>query len=293
MMKKTALVCVFALALAACDKPKQTDSGNASKAEPTAASAVVGENTQPTVIPPAPPPQPVPPPVRHNFSLNQGGTYGYEPALSEDDIRSGTATKPLVMMRYVGQRNGNYILLILDQNNENVATRITCQAPCDFAQSQITSNGVVLRTETLRVTPNSLLGAMVEDAVAGQLIPYGYRAPIAPMSGAAPTAIQGTQPVADGEALQQTSFDCAKARSIPEYLICHDPDLAAADRELAALFQQAKAAAQDRVAFTERTRKQWNYREKNCTDKACLMAWYAYQTNVLTKIAQTGDVNAN
>jgi uncharacterized protein len=76
-------------------------------------------------------------------------------------------------------------------------------------------------------------------------------------------------------------------------LICHDPELAASDRELASVYQQAKSAVIDKTAFTERTRKQWNYREKNCHDKECLAAWYAYQMNVLTKIAQTGDVNAN
>lgn len=83
-----------------------------------------------------------------------------------------------------------------------------------------------------------------------------------------------------------------KAKSIPEYLICHDPELAASDRELAGLFQQAKSAAQDPTAFAERARRQWNFREKNCRDKNCLVTWYAYQKNVLTKIAQTGDVSA-
>jgi uncharacterized protein len=80
-------------------------------------------------------------------------------------------------------------------------------------------------------------------------------------------------------------FDCSKAKSIPEYLICHDPELAASDRDLASVYQLAKVAALDKTAFAERTRKQWNYREKNCHDKECLVAWYAYQKNVLTKIA--------
>ncbi|SKC83379.1 hypothetical protein SAMN05445504_3614 [Burkholderia sp. CF099] len=90
----------------------------------------------------------------------------------------------------------------------------------------------------------------------------------------------------------QTSFDCSKARSVPELLICHDPDLAAADRQLGEIFQQAKASATDQIAFAARTRKQWNYREKNCRDKPCLTAWYTYQIAVLSKVAQTGDVNA-
>lgn len=238
--------------------------------------------------------------------MEQDGTYGYEPALSEDDIRNGRAVKPLVMMRYVGMRDANYVILILDQNNKNVATRVTCRAPCNFATTELTAGEAVLKTETIRVTPNSLAGAMLEDVMSGQLKPYGHTAALSkPLVVPAPSDQQANSPItvpnqpnaSDGPqsatAVQQPSFDCAKARSIPEYLICHDQELAASDRELATLHQQAKEAVTDKVAFAERTRKQWNYREKNCRDKECLKSWYAYQKNVLTKIAQTGNAQAN
>jgi uncharacterized protein YecT (DUF1311 family) len=244
--------------------------------------------------------------------LNQDGTYGYEPALSEDDIRSGKATKALVMMRYVGLRNGTYVLLILSEDSPNVTNRITCQAPCNFAKSEVMADDSVLKTETLRVVPNSLIGAMLEDAMAGQLMPYGQQVPTmpqyanntvpanvpptAPLQDTAPPAVPAQAspviPAAGEAAVQQTSFDCSKAKSIPEYLICHDPDLAAADRDLAAVYQQAKDSVVDKAAFANRARKQWNFREKNCRDKECLISWYAYQKRVLTKIAQTGDVTA-
>lgn len=90
----------------------------------------------------------------------------------------------------------------------------------------------------------------------------------------------------------ETSFDCDKAHSIPEFLICHDPMLAADDRELAQLYQEAKTSVTDPAGLAERARKQWNYREKNCRDKRCLLSWYVYQMDVMRKIAQTGDVNA-
>ena len=90
----------------------------------------------------------------------------------------------------------------------------------------------------------------------------------------------------------QASFDCARAESIPEYLICHDPELADDDRELALIYQRAKTTVADPVALTDRARKQWNYREKNCRDKSCLVAWFTYQKDIMRKIAQTGDVNA-
>ncbi|WP_075122860.1 lysozyme inhibitor LprI family protein [Burkholderia paludis] len=237
--------------------------------------------------------------------MSQDGTYGYEPALSEDDVRAGKATKALVMMRFVGLRDGNYILLLVDEDNPNVSNRITCSAPCDFAKSQTMAGDMILKTETLRVVPNSLIGEMIEDAMSGQLVPYGQHTetlnqPQQSQNKAVstPSNVPADQPVANQPAsdatnapLQQTSFDCTKAKSIPEFLICHDPDLAASDRDLAATYQQAKDAVIDKTAFAERTRKQWNFREKNCRDKECLTSWYAYQKRVLAKIAQTGDVN--
>ncbi|WP_221623401.1 hypothetical protein [Burkholderia stagnalis] len=233
--------------------------------------------------------------------MNQDGTYGYEPGLSEDDVRAGKATKALVMMRYVGLRDGSHIFLMVDEDNPNVSTRVTCQAPCEFAKSQVMAGDLVVKTETLRVASGSLLGEMVEDALAGQLTPYGQRPstqssgqPVSVPAQSPQPSAQAAAPLAQNDAntgpLQQTSFDCGKAKSIPEFLICHDSDLAAADRDLAATYQQAKDAVTDKAAFTERTRKQWNFREKNCRDKECLMSWYAYQKRVLTKIAQTGDV---
>ncbi|WP_321894640.1 lysozyme inhibitor LprI family protein [Paraburkholderia heleia] len=90
----------------------------------------------------------------------------------------------------------------------------------------------------------------------------------------------------------QTSFDCGTAGSLPQYLICHDQTLAAFDLSLAKTLEQARASARDQQAFGDRVRKQWNYRESHCKDVSCLTAWYQYESTVLTKIAQTGDANA-
>lgn len=78
-------------------------------------------------------------------------------------------------------------------------------------------------------------------------------------------------------ATYQTSFDCAKAHSTSEMLICGDADLAALDVDLAKLYGQAKAAAPDKRAFAETTRQNWNWRQRNCRDKECLVSWYADQ----------------
>jgi hypothetical protein len=75
----------------------------------------------------------------------------------------------------------------------------------------------------------------------------------------------------------EASFDCKKAHSTSEMLICGDAELAALDRDLAVLYTQAKAAAPDKRAFAAVTKQNWNWREHNCRDKACLVSWYADQ----------------
>lgn len=88
----------------------------------------------------------------------------------------------------------------------------------------------------------------------------------------------------------RTSFDCTKARSDAEHIICSDPELAADDVKLAAIYAKAKAVAKDQAAFKARTRAQWNIREQQCHDRQCLARWYADQNAALTEIANTGDV---
>ncbi|CAB3952783.1 OB-fold protein [Achromobacter piechaudii] len=84
------------------------------------------------------------------------------------------------------------------------------------------------------------------------------------------------------------SFDCTKANSIPEYLICNTPHLSKADDQLKILFDIAKAQATDKRAFNESVRKQWNRREKTCRDVACLDQWYADQV-----LAYSAMINPN
>ncbi len=160
-----------AMLVSACNhSSKPETSAVATSAPQHASTSAAGSANTPAALP-VPAAMPAPPP--HQYAMEQDGTYGYEPALSEDDVRSGKATKPLVMMRYVGRRDGTYVLLLIDPDNENYATRVTCQAPCNFAKLQTMSGTMVLKTETIRVAPNSLIGAMLDDALSGQLRPYG------------------------------------------------------------------------------------------------------------------------
>lgn len=110
----------------------------------------------------------------HNYSMVDDGTYGYEGALSEDDIHNGIAIKPLIMMHYLGHTNGTYTILILgsDLNNQILLNRVSCKLPCTYAKSEIVSGNLVLNTQMLPVNPKSIIGAMLEDAVSGKLIKF-------------------------------------------------------------------------------------------------------------------------
>ncbi|MFP4898768.1 TonB family protein [Paraburkholderia sp. BR14261] len=81
-----------------------------------------------------------------------------------------------------------------------------------------------------------------------------------------------------------TSFDCKKARSPSEKLICSDEELAALDLNLATVFAQAKAVAPDIRVFAEAARQNWNWRNANCFDKTCLVTWFNAQRDRLVAI---------
>jgi len=70
------------------------------------------------------------------------------------------------------------------------------------------------------------------------------------------------------------SFNCAKAHSPAETVICHDATLSKADDELGRLFKLAHHAAPDRRAYRKESDAKWAWREANCTDVACLTDWY-------------------
>lgn len=71
------------------------------------------------------------------------------------------------------------------------------------------------------------------------------------------------------------SFNCAKAHSTAETLICADDNLSRADDELGKLFRIAQRQAADRRAYRRDSDSKWAWREENCTDVACLTDWYS------------------
>ncbi len=75
--------------------------------------------------------------------------------------------------------------------------------------------------------------------------------------------------------MERPSFDCKKARSTAEKLICADAELARLDRELGRLHARAKSSARDPAAFKRHNDQEWRRREATCRDRECLASWYA------------------
>lgn len=82
------------------------------------------------------------------------------------------------------------------------------------------------------------------------------------------------------------SFDCSKARSTTEKLICVDEDLARQDRELGRIHERAKRAAPDARAFQRDSDAEWQRREEACQDRECLQRWYAQRRAQLSAQAE-------
>lgn len=87
------------------------------------------------------------------------------------------------------------------------------------------------------------------------------------------------------------SFDCSKAGSANEKIICNDPQLSAMDDKLGKTFKQARKKAADRRAFNTASDKQWRWREQNCSTRECLVDWYRLRQSEL-EAALAGPANA-
>lgn len=139
-----------------------------------------------------------------------------------------------------------------------------------FSIDETTGKGTIVYKETT-------------DYAANKAIAKGFGWPDASLEGSPIVAwlasngmsVSKDQPkAAEAPPVQKTSFDCNKARSYAEKLICQDPELAQYDRELADEFAKAKLAANDQTALKTHARQAWNYRETACRDRECLIRWY-------------------
>lgn len=85
----------------------------------------------------------------------------------------------------------------------------------------------------------------------------------------------------------KASFDCSKAKSQAELLICSDTELAQLDIELATLYKKAKNLAVDNEEFHRVNKEEWLKREKSCFDRNCLLDWYSHRHEQLMQVVGT------
>lgn len=84
--------------------------------------------------------------------------------------------------------------------------------------------------------------------------------------------------------IHAASFNCAKARSRAEILICADPELSSLDDELALLYAKAKLLAPSPADFKAHSEREWKRRETTCFDAQCVRAWYAQRREQLLSL---------
>jgi len=77
------------------------------------------------------------------------------------------------------------------------------------------------------------------------------------------------------------SFDCSRARSAPEKMICSDAELFQLNHEVGRVYARAKNATTDRAAFRRQNDVEARRRESICRDRGSLQRWYAYRRDQL------------
>ena len=99
----------------------------------------------------------------HNYVLKEGQDYGYQGGISEEDAKNGKVSADVSMFRYLGEKEGRHTIQMLD--NDGSATRkISCVKPCEFMKFD--------SGERVAYNPDSLGGAVMQDALAGELEVY-------------------------------------------------------------------------------------------------------------------------
>ena len=77
------------------------------------------------------------------------------------------------------------------------------------------------------------------------------------------------------------SFDCSKAKSLSEKLICSDDELAGLDVKLSEALAIAMKATADPAELHRASVAAWRQRERQCRDRQCLLDWFNQRLNAL------------
>jgi len=129
------------------------------------------------------------------------------------------------------------------------------------AQENKLSDHVVAQQQAVTVPNPSQQTAVQETSIPAAPAPEAKEAPV----------VATTAPAAPEKTVIEASFDCGKAASQIEKLICSSSETAAADARLAKAYAAAKARTSDVNAVKAR-QVEWIKLERNaCTDAGCLL----------------------
>lgn len=107
----------------------------------------------------------------HYYSLQDGFAYGYEQALSQEDIDKELKANPLIMFKYTGEKDGVYQVYSKD-NQLNYITVVECKHPCEFIKVSVHVQGVKKpKVEHVKFTEGTIAWSVLNDAIAGNLEP--------------------------------------------------------------------------------------------------------------------------
>lgn len=169
----------------------------------------------------------------------------------------------------VTKSNINLKLMMDNAANQLASQELRPKKPSSFDENESAWNDF-----SYKIQPTSDGGDHVIEIEDGQGYIDWFKA-IVKYGGLKNEAVKNSQPSQlPVSEVVKPSFDCAKASSANEKMICGDAELAGLDSELATAYKQAKASAKDPVAFKQQTVDAWKWREANCHDKACLVKWY-------------------
>lgn len=90
-----------------------------------------------------------------------------------------------------------------------------------------------------------------------------------------------------GGSAAAASFDCKKARTPAEKLICATPALSKADEELGRQYKAARAATMDTKGLRD-AQQRWVRKRDLCADAACMLAAYERRIPELRATARPG-----
>lgn len=131
--------------------------------------------------------------------------------------------------------------------------------------------------------PSAAISVLPEDEAVSTELPLArtdgallFVPPLAPAPAAEPAALAATKTA-------RPSFDCSRARTHVEHLICGNAALARADRVMAALYRHQLAANPARRAEVKSAQRAFLVRRNQCTDVPCVRRSYAERSQELKR----------